>query len=194
MRSRMLPLLAAAVLGALLLPVAAQGPPPTAGLAAAGSEIVFTIRQLGVPVEGRFGRFGARIALDPKNPATGSVGLTIDTGSARFGSPELDAEIGKPGWLDLAHFAQANFQSSAIRSTGPGRFEVSGQLRIKGAVRDVVVPVQLTSAGAASIAAGTFTIRRLDFKVGDGDWADTSLLADEIVVRFKLALTGLPPP
>jgi polyisoprenoid-binding protein YceI len=194
MPARMLALLATAALGALLPPVAAQGRPPAALLAAADSEIVFSIRQMGVPVEGRFGRFDARIALDPKHPETGSVGLTIDTGSARFGSPELDTEIGKPGWLDVAHFPQAIFQSSAIRATGPGRFELTGQLRIKGAARDIVVPVQLTSSGAASTAAGAFTIRRLDFKVGDGDWSDTSLLANDVAVRFKLALTGVPPP
>ncbi len=29
--------------------------------------------------------------------------------------------------------------------------------------------------------------------VGDGEWADTSMLADEVQIRFKLALTGLAP-
>ncbi len=160
-------------------------------LVPAGSEIAFTTRQMGVPVEGRFGRFSARITLDPKKPEAGSVAFTIDTASARFGAAELDAEVGKPTWLAVAKFPQATFHSSAIRATGPGRFEVAGRLEIKGSTRDIVVPVQVAQGGAGSVASGSFTIRRLDFKVGEGEWADTSLLANDVAVRFKLSLAGL---
>jgi len=182
--------LAAALLGALAQPVAAQ--PKPAQLQAAGSEIAFTTRQMGVPVEGKFGRFSAQITLDPKKPETGSVAFSIDTGSARFGSAELDAEVPKATWLNVAAFPQASFQSSAIKASGPGRFEVTGRLAIKGVQRDVTVPVQLAQAGGTSTASGSFAIKRLAFKVGEGEWADTSMLADDIQIRFKLVLTGLP--
>jgi len=163
-------------------------------LVPAGSEIAFTTRQMGVPVEGRFGTFTARITLDPKKPEAGSVAFTIDTASARFGTAELDGEVGKPTWLAVARFPQATFQSRAIKAVGPGRYEVTGQLGIKGGTREVVVPVQLAPGGAQSVASGSFTIRRLDFKVGEGEWADTALLANDVVVRFKLALAGLGAP
>lgn len=197
--------LMAALAGAVCLPALAQpakaaapaattpAPAAAAQLNPAGSEIVFVTRQMGVPVEGRFGTFSARIALDPKKPETGSVAFSIETGSARFGSPDTDREVPKAEWLNVARFPQASFQSSAIKAAGPGRFEVSGKLTIKSAVRDVVVPVQLTQNGAASTATGSFTIKRLEFKVGEGDWADTSMVANEVQVRFKLALTGIAP-
>jgi polyisoprenoid-binding protein YceI len=184
-----------ALLGAAVQTAHAQARPAT--LVAAGSEIAFTTKQMGVPVEGKFGRFSAQITLDPKKPETGSVAFTIDTGSARFGSAELDAEVPKPTWLNVPKFPQASFASSAIKAAGPGKFEVAGKLTIKGAVRDVTVPVQVTQAGGSgattSTATGAFTIKRLDFKVGDGEWADTSMLANDIQVRFKLQLTGLAP-
>ncbi len=187
--------LTAALLGALVQPVLAQ--PRPAVLQPAGSEIAFTTRQMGVPVEGRFGRFGAQITLDPKKPETGSVAFTIDTGSARFGSAELDAEVPKPIWLSVAKFPQASFKSTAIKATGPGRFELAGKLTIKGIVRDINVPVQVTQAGTGaallSTASGSFTIKRLAFQVGEGEWTDTSLLADDVQVRFKLQLGGLAP-
>ena len=56
-----------------------------------------------------------------------------------------------------------------------------------------MVPVQITSGGAHSTATGSFTIKRLDFKVGEAEWADTSMLANDVQVRFKLVLTGLGP-
>jgi polyisoprenoid-binding protein YceI len=188
------------VLSTLLLALAGAGAqvalaqPRPAQLQAAGSEIVFTTRQMGVPVEGRFGSFSAQVALDPRQPETGRVSLVIDTASARFGSAELDAEVPKPTWLHAAGFPQATFQSSRIRAVGPGRFEAAGKLTIKGITRDLVVPVQLAPAGANQLASGSFTIKRLDFKVGEAEWADTSMLANDVVVRFKLVLAGLPPP
>ena len=183
--------LAAALLGAVAQPALAQ--PKPAVLQPAGSEISFTTKQMGVPVEGKFGKFSATIALDPKKPETGNVAFTIDTGSARFGSPELDGEVPKATWLNVPKFPQASFQSGAIKAAGPGKFEVSGKLSIKGQVHDVTVPVQVTQAGAASTATGAFTIKRLEFKVGEGEWADTSMLANDIQIKFKLALTGLAP-
>src|SRR5512137_1547995 len=143
--SMLLPTLCATLLVALAPPAAAQN--RTAQLVPAGSEMAFTTRQMGVPVEGRFGRFAATIALDPKAPETGNVVFTIDTASARFGAAEVDAEVVKPGWLDAAKFPQASFRSTAIKAAGPNRFEVAGQLTLKGVVRELVVPVQLAPAG-----------------------------------------------
>ena len=188
-------LLAWAVPMAALLsqPNLAHAQPEFAKVVATGSEISFTTRQMGVPVEGKFGVFSARIALDPKAPQSGSVGLTIDTSSARFGAAMLDAEVSKPTWFSSSKFPQASFDSNQIKALGGGKFEVGGKLSIKGSVRDVVVPVQLTQSGASSTATGTLTIKRTQFKVGENEWADTSLLADEVVVKFRLQLTGLGP-
>ncbi|RVU49735.1 YceI family protein [Rubrivivax rivuli] len=183
--------LAIALLGAAVQPALAQAKP--AVLVPAGSEIAFTTRQMGVPVEGKFGKFTAQVTLDPKKPETGTVAFTIDTASARFGSAELDAEVPKATWLNVAKFPQASFQSTGIKAAGAGKFEVAGKLTIKGATQNVVVPVQVAQAAGASTATGTFTIKRLAFKVGDGDWNDTSLLADDVQIRFKLQLTGLAP-
>jgi len=180
--------LAAALLAAIAQPAAAQ---PKPAQLQPGSEIAFTTKQLGVPVEGRFTKFTAQITLDPKKPEGGSVTFSIDTGSARFGTAELDAEVPKATWLNVPKFPQATFQSSAIKAAGPGRFEVAGKLTIKGVAQNVTVPVQLAQAGASSTASGSFAIKRLAFKVGEGEWTDTSMLADDVQVRFKLQLAGL---
>lgn len=189
--------LAVALASFALHPITAQAQPKAAQLQAAGSEIGFTTRQMGVPVEGRFTKFSAQVTLDPKKPETGSVGINIDTGSARFGSAELDAETPKPTWLNVPKFPQASFQSTSMKAAGPGRFDVAGKLMIKGSPRDLVVPVQVAQTGSGpgliSTATGSFTIKRLDFKIGEGEWADTSMLGNDVVVKFKLVLTGISP-
>jgi polyisoprenoid-binding protein YceI len=157
----------------------------------AQSEIGFTFKQMGVPVEGRFTRFSGQFAFDPKKPEAGKVTLSIDTGSARFGSPDTDAEAVKPDWFNVARFPQATLESGAIKAAGPGRYELTGKLSIKGLVRDVQVPVTLAKSGALTLATGAFTVKRLDYKIGDGDWADPSMVANDVQVKFKLALSGM---
>lgn len=160
-------------------------------LVPAQSEIGFSVKQMGVPVEGRFKKFDAKIDFNPKKPETGKIAFTIDTGSASLGVPESDAELPKAPWFNVPKFPQASFQSSAIKGLGGGKFEVTGKLTIKGSVRDVVVPVTLVQTGANTVASGAFGIKRLAFKIGEGDWADTSMVADDVQVKFKLALTGV---
>jgi polyisoprenoid-binding protein YceI len=84
------------------------------------------------------------------------------------------------------------FTSSAFKALGGGKYEVAGKLAIKGQTRDVTVPLAMTQSGAVTMATGMLPIKRLAFKIGDGEWADTSMVADDVQVKFKLALSGLP--
>jgi len=157
----------------------------------AQSEITFVARQLGVPLDGRFKRFAAQTAFDPKSPQTSKIAFTVDLGSVAINA-DADAELVKPEWFNVVKFPKASFQSTAIKALGGGRFEVAGKLAIKGNARDLVVPVQLAQAGGLSTATGAFALKRLDFKVGDGDWADTSIVANDVQVKFKIVLQGVP--
>jgi len=159
----------------------------------AQSEIRFISRQMGVPVEGRFKQWTAQINFNPKQAAAGKVSFTIQTGSASFGAAETDAEVPKAPWFNVAKFPTASFASSAIKPLGGGKFDVAGTLTIKGNSQPVVVPVSISQAGGTSTASGSFTIKRLDFKIGEGEWADTSMVANDVTVTFKLALSGMAP-
>lgn len=160
-------------------------------LVPAQSEISFVSKQMGVPVEGRFKKFDAQIAFDPAKPQAGKIAFTVDIASATLGAPEPDSELPKTEWFNTAKFPQATFQSSTIKALGGGKFEVAGKLAIKGASQDAVIPVTLTANGATTIASGSFTLKRLAYKIGEKEWADTSMVADDVQVKFKLALTGV---
>jgi len=157
----------------------------------AQSDIAFASKQMGVTVDGHFKRFDAQIAFDPAKPEAGKIAFAIDMASATLGAPESDAELPKASWFNVPKFPQATFQSGAIKKTGPDKYEVAGKLSIKGNVRDVVVPVTLSQSGAVTTASGAFAIKRLAFKIGENEWADTSMVADDVQVKFKLALSGV---
>jgi len=177
-----------ALAAAALSPLAVQA---QQALVPAQSEIVFVSRQMGVPVEGKFKTFSAQVAFDPAKLATSQIAFTVDTGSADI-SREANAELPKSTWFNVAQFPKATFQSSSIKRVDASQFEVTGKLSIKGLSSDVVVPVKLAQNGAITTATGAFPIRRLAFRIGEKEWADTSMVADEVQVKFKITLTGVP--
>ena len=178
--------LALVTLSAIVLPASAQQK-----LIPAQSEIAFTSKQMGVPVDGKFKKFEAQVSFDPKKPEAAKISFAIDLASVSLGTAETEAELFKPDWFGTKLFPQASFASTAVKAVGAGKFEVAGKLTIKGVSRDVVVPVALTQSAGNTAAVGSFTMKRLDFKIGDGDWGDTSLVANDVQVKFKLNLSGV---
>jgi len=186
----------AALAPALLLAVLAAGGAAAQTVLPAGSEIRFVSRQMGVPVEGRFARWQAELRFDPRQPQAAQVAITIDTRSIAFGAAETEAEAAKPDWFDSARFPQAQFRSTAVKALGAGRYEVAGSLGLKGRSRELQVPVSLAAGPAPgqATASGSFTLQRMDFQLGVGEWADLSVVANEVQVRFKLLLAGVSLP
>lgn len=185
LKSFLLPV-SAVFLAATTLPAMAQQK-----LMPAQSEMSFVFKQMGVPVEGHFKKFDAQVAFDAAKLPANKVAFTVDIASATLGSKETDAELPKAEWFNTAKFPQATFASSGFKALGGGKYEVAGKLSIKGQSRDVVVPVTMTQSGAVTMAIGSFPIKRLVFKIGENDWADTSMVADDVQVKFKLALSGV---
>jgi polyisoprenoid-binding protein YceI len=183
----LIPAVLTVAVSAAALPAAAQQK-----LLPAQSSIAFEIKQMGVPVQGHFKQFDARISFDAAKLAASKVNFTVDMASATLGAPEIDSELPKPTWFNTPKFPQAQFTSSAFKALGGGKFEVAGKLAIKGQSRDVTVPLAMSQNGATTTATGVLPIKRLAFRIGEGDWADTSMVADDVQVRFKLALSGIP--
>jgi len=170
-----------------LLFAAALLPAHAATLQPEKSDLSFTFKQMGVPVDGKFKKFEAQLDFDAKKPEAGKIAFTVDLGSVSLGDESFDTEVGKAPWFDTKRNGKATFVSSGIKATGPGKYDVAGKLTIKGASRDVVVPITLNGG----VASGSVAIKRLDFKIGDGEWADTSMVANDVTVKFKLAFTGI---
>jgi polyisoprenoid-binding protein YceI len=159
------------------------------GVVAAKSEIGFTIKQMGVKFDGRFRKWTADVVFQPTALATSKAVLDIDLGSIDLASDESEAEAKGPLWFNTAKFPVAHFVSSAIRDLGTNRYEVTGKLTLKGVTHDCVVPITVaTDAGGNRVAQGAFSIPRLDYRIGEGEWADTGIVDNDIVVRVRMML------
>jgi polyisoprenoid-binding protein YceI len=158
------------------------------------SHILFSSKQMGVPVEGRFNKYSAEIAFDPAKPEAGRAQIEIDLAGTDAGSPDANDEVKTKGWFNLKEFPAARFNSESVRALGTNRYEAKGKLSIKGKTQDAIVPFTYKPEGANAVLEGGLTIRRTQFGVGDGPWADTSVVADEVPLKFRFTLAPKPAP
>lgn len=155
------------------------------------SSISFTSRQMGVPVEGSFGKYVAEVRFDPEKPENGQARIVVDLNSIDAGSRDANDEVKSKRWFNVKQFPTATFEangSDAVRSLGNGRYEARGKLSIKGHTEDVVVPFQYKQDGANAVLEGSIPLQRTRFGIGEGAWSDTSVVADEVPIRFRLVL------
>jgi polyisoprenoid-binding protein YceI len=150
------------------------------------SSVSFVFRQMGVPVDGRFGRFAAQLRFDPARPAAASATLDIDMASVDAGSAEANDEVAGKLWFNTKVHPAARFVATSFRALGGNRYEAVGKLSIKGRTQDITAPFAFTAQGRSGIAEGALTIKRADFAIGEGIWADFETVANEVQIKFRL--------
>lgn len=150
------------------------------------SAITATFKQMNVPVEARFRTFNAQLDYDPAKPEAARASVDISTASLDLGDPDMNSEVAKKDWFNSAQFPKATFVSSAIKPAGPGKLNVTGKLTIKGKSANVSFPLTVRAEGGKQLFEGALPIRRLAYNIGDGEWKDTSMVADEVVIRFRV--------
>lgn len=169
----------------LALPSSSQAPQK---IIAERSQIRFSFTQMSVPVEGRFRAFEATVTFDPKKPEATRADFEVDLASIDLGSVEGETEAKRKPWLSVEAFPKAKFVASAVTAVGPGKFEATGPLTIKGRTQVITAPFTVVDADGMRTVEGRFPLRRLPFRIGEGAWSDTDTVADEVTVRFRFVI------
>jgi len=154
------------------------------------SSIEFSYSQMGVPMDGRFRKFSSQLSFDPAQPAAAKVAIDVDLASIDTGTPELDTEAAGKDWFNLKSFPTARFAATGVRPLGGNRYSVAGKLTIKGRSRDVIVPATFATQGSTGVFAGQFTVRRGDFAIGEGAWSAFDIVANDVIVKFRITASG----
>lgn len=159
-----------------------------------GSAITFTAYQQGAPVEGSFRDFTAEIVFAPDDLAASRVAVEIDTASITTGHKDRDATLRSSAFFDVETWPSATFVSDQLVDQGDDRYEAHGRLTIRDITKDVALPFELTIAeqgdGKVANATGELTISRLDFGVGQGEWASTRTVGEDVVIRIEIAASA----
>ena len=198
---------ACSLLLSLALPAAlhAQTTPststPSDAKAGAGSETytidpvhsmaLFRVQHLGAGVFwGRFNTVtGTIVYAEGENPPM-VLNVAIEINSVDVGDPRLDGHIKSPDFFHAEDFPQATFTSTSARKVGDRRYEVIGDLTMRGVTKTITVPVEWV--GTAESRGGkrcgfetVFTVDRHDYGISYGPRA----IGTE--VRLTIAMEGL---
>lgn len=153
------------------------------------SRMAFAYRQMNVPMEGQFKRFSGQLRFDPAKPALAKAALDIQLASIDTGSTDGDEEVAGKLWFNTAKFPVARFVSTSVKPLGNNRYQVSGKLSIKGKTREISTPATFRQEGASAVFEGSLVLKRADFGIGEGMWADYGTVANEVQIKFRLVAT-----
>jgi polyisoprenoid-binding protein YceI len=159
------------------------------------SAVSFAYKQMNVPIDGRFNRFNGRISFDPAKPTFAQAEIAIELASIDTGFAEGNDEVAGKLWFNTRQFPVARFVSTAVKPLGNNRFEVAGKMSIKGRTHDVTTPATFRQAGQQGVFEGSFVLKRADYGIGEGMWADFGTVANEVQIKFRLvaaAAAGKP--
>jgi polyisoprenoid-binding protein YceI len=175
----------------LVLPLALDALPTTAAdecyaVNSTGSTVSFEVKQAGAPFRGTFRRFGGELCLAQERVVRIDVWLEPDSVSTDL--PEIDAALKDKDFFDTRAHSRISFASSGIEMQADRQL-VSGTLEVKGKRRQVNAPFRLLKGDGRLDVSGSFTLNRLDYSIGTGEWSDTRWLAAEVKVDFKVALS-----
>lgn len=150
-----------------------------------GSSVSFIASQAGAALQGTFHKYDAQLCLDKNG---GWLHVSVQTGSVDTQLQELDEALRGADFFDATRWPAAVFQSDAVKPLGSGRYQLSGKLTIRDQTRDVTLPFSWTIQADSKSARleGQLRLKRLDYQVGQGQWADTHWVGDPVDLTFAV--------
>jgi polyisoprenoid-binding protein YceI len=169
------------------LPVFANSTVPAWQITPTDSKLSFTATQNGAPVTGVFKTFTGAISFDLNDLKDSKADIIIDISSITASYADLTATLITPDWFNAKIFPKAEFKTTEFSKTGDKTYQAMGTLTI----RDKTAPVILTFTAVESpkdtmVVEGSTLLKRTTFGVGQGEWASTTEVKDDVTVNFKL--------
>jgi polyisoprenoid-binding protein YceI len=182
-----------ALAGLLLLPLPSlAGPQDVWTIDPQASSLTFNVAQLGSIVSGRFPNWTGEIVLDPDSPAAAHIDIRIEMRQATTNNRDVDTLMRGPNFFDVGKFPEARFVATSISGSGDS-YEARGKLTIRNVTRDAALPFTLAitddSAKPGQLlasASGRIIIKRLDYGIGQNEWAATGQVANEVTVDLNI--------
>jgi polyisoprenoid-binding protein YceI len=122
----------------------AVGPASAAGawvIDTSHSEVGFQVRHLMAKVRGSFGAFDGAVKIDPAKPEASTVSFVVKTASVNTNETKRDEHLRSADFFDAAAHPEIRFVSTSVRPAGENRYEVTGDLTLRGVTKKVSLPV-----------------------------------------------------
>jgi polyisoprenoid-binding protein YceI len=150
-----------------------------------GSSLTFSGRYQGDAFKGYFKRFTTSFSFDPANLKSSKLDVDIVLTGATAGNPDYDGELHGESFFNSGKFPRAHYSATTFRRLPTGEYAADGELTLRGVTRKVTLTFTW-KPGANPVLDGSAVVKRLDFGVGGGDWADTKTIPNDIQVKTRV--------
>ena len=154
-----------------------------------GSTLGFTSNFQGSSFDGRFNKWTASISYDAAKLASSKFDVTVDLSTAKTGDNDRDSALPGADFFNVAKYPQAHFVTTAFHQQG-SQVIADGMLTLRGVTKPVSLNVVFKPQGSGATLDVTGTVKRLDFGVGGGQYADTSVIGADVKVTAHLVLAA----
>jgi polyisoprenoid-binding protein YceI len=187
------------ILGALLLIAAEPADAASWNVIEDESRVEFSGNQMGVPTTGEFQSFTSEIDFDIAALTESTVSVVIDVTSVTAPYPVLAQVLKQEPWFNVADFPNATITISNISKVEDDQFNAAGTLTLRGITQPLDFAFSFTAFGpdpdragwSRAVMTGETTVQRTTFGVGQGEWGDTSIVADDVIIRVQLTAEQL---
>jgi polyisoprenoid-binding protein YceI len=155
----------------------------------ASSKLGFTSNFQGQSFDGTFGKWTAAISYDAAKLATSKFDVEVDLSSAKTGDNDRDGALPGADFFNVAKFPKAHFVTTAFRQNG-AQVVADGNLTLHGVTKPVSLNVTFKPQGTGATLDVSGSVKRLDFGVGSGEYADTSVIGPDVKINAHLTLTA----
>jgi len=138
------------------------------------------------------------VVADPESLARSSVRVVFAATAVKVTAsdgpaddvPKVQATMSGPRVLDVRHFPEIRFVSSAVVGNKAGAdawdIRVIGDLELHGVKRPLEVPLRVTMTGDSLTAEGTVRLHQRDFGIVPVSVGGVVKVKEELVVTFRI--------
>lgn len=146
------------------------------------SRITFSIKNLGIKVNGSFSGLQGTITFDPNQPENSRFNVEIDAVSVNTGNAKRDEHLRQEDFFDVKNYPKIKFVSTKVTAGGrAGTFFMEGILTIKDRSLPLSFPFTIIPTTDGYRMEGTAGLRRRPFTVGK-----TSTISDKLTVSLNV--------
>jgi len=133
---------------------------------------------------GSFKTITGTVKWDDADLANSKFDLKIAVSSINTGNGMQNKKAQTPEWFDATKYPDIKFVSSKIVKSGD-EYKITGKLTMKGVTKEKTIPAKVSKSGSDLTFSGTFSVNRIDYKVGKKSEA----VPDVMNITYSLPVT-----
>lgn len=154
------------------------------------SRVVFHYSYEGTPYEGEFKDVSATFDIDPTRPGACAFEVTIPIEEISVDSREVKDYLLDIELFDVDQFPTATFSAENCELQSMSSFVADGTLTIRDVTKPMSFPfefeVEMYDGQPRFHLTSEVTIQRLEFGVGQGYWANTAAIPNDVEIEIDV--------